>query len=338
MEKYFASVGNPLSENQLEKEIFNTAYDAYYNQKNCDIAMPKWENYISKFPNGKYINEAQFCLAECAYSKNLFEKALTGYLYLITKPRNINTEVALAKASYIYFKDKKYAEALPLFQQLQEVAETPSNKSAGRFGAMRSAFNILNYETALQECNKVMSTEKLSPQQVSEAKYIKAKSLFETNRLNDALIEFKDITKTAKNATGAEAFYHIGKIQYSKSEFKDVDKTVNKIISFPYTNDYWNNKGMLLLADAYIALNENANAKIILQTIIDGKGKQEFIDEAQQKIKSIDEIENQKILNLKVEQTDLKINNTTNNSDKDLFDKLIEESQNNQTNNPNAPK
>ena len=259
-------------------------------------------------------------------------------MYLITKPRTIYTEGALTKASYIYFKDKKYTEALPLFQQLQEVAEIPSNKSAGRLGAMRSAFNSLNYEIALQECNKVMSTEKLSPQQISEAKYIKAKSMFETNRLNDALIEFKEISKTAKNATGAEAFYYIGKIQYNKAEYKDVDKTVNKLISYPYSNDYWNTKGMLLLADAYIALNENANAKIILQTIIDGKGKQEAIDEAQQKLNSINEIENQKALNLKVEQTDLKLNNTNSNSDKDLFDKLFEESQNKQNNNPNAPK
>ncbi len=338
MEKYFASVGNPLSENQLEKETYNTAYDAYYNQKNCDIAMPKWEVYISKFPNGKYINEAQFCLAECAYSKNQFEKALAGYLYITNKPRSINSEIALAKASYIYYKDKKYVEALPLFQQLQEVAETPSNKSAGRFGAMRSAFYIKNYETALQECNKVVSTEKLSPQQVSEAKYIKAKSLFETNRLNDALIEFKDISKTAKNVTGAEAFYHIGKIQYIKGEFKDIDKTVNKIISYPYTNEDWNNKGMLLLADAYISLNEQSNAKIILQTIIGGKGKQEFIDEAQLKLKNILEAENQRTMSPQPDNTELKIENKQSNSDKDLFDKLYEESQKNQSTNVEQPK
>jgi TolA-binding protein len=338
MEKYFAKVGNPLSENQLEKETYNAAYDAYYNQKNCDLAIPKWEVYISKFPNGKYINEAQFCLAECTYSKNQFEKALTGYIYIVNKPRSIYSETSLAKASYIHYKDKKYAEALPLFQQLQEVAETPSNKSAGRFGAMRSAFYINNYETALQECNKVVSTEKLSPQQVSEAKYIKAKSLFETNRLNDALLEFKDISKTAKNVTGAEAFYHIGKIQYIKGEYKDIDKTVNKIISYPYTNEDWNNKGMLLLADAYISLKELSNAKIILQTIIGGKGKQEFIDEAQLKLKNILEAENQRTLSPEPDNTELKIENKQSNSDKDLFDKLYEESQKKQTTTTEQPK
>ncbi len=284
MEKYFASVGNPLSENQLEKASYLAAYDAYYTQKNCDMAMPKWETYITKFPNGKYISEAQFDFAECAYSKGLFEKAITAYQFIIAKPRGIYSESALAKTSYLFYKDKKYEQALPLFLQLEDLAETPSNKSTGKFGAMRCAFYLNQYETALTECNKVLSTEKLTPQQSSEAKYIKAKSLYETNRLDDAMIEFKAMTKSAKNLTGAEAYYYIAKIYFAKQDYKEVEKNVTKLISYEYSNDEWNNKGMLLLADTYLAKENEADAEIILQTIIDGKPKQEYIDEAQKRL------------------------------------------------------
>lgn len=287
MEKYFVSVGNPLSENQIEKATYTSAYDAFYTQKNCDIAMPKWEAYISKFPNGKYITEAQFDYAECAYSKSMFDKAMAGYQYVIAKPRGIYSEVALTKASYLLFKDKKYAEALPLFQQLQDIAETPANKSAGRFGAMRCAFYLNQFELALTECTKVLATEKLTPQQTSEAKYIKAKSLYETNRLDDAMTEFKAMTKNAKNITGAEAYYYIAKIQFTKQDYKEVDKTVNKLISYEYSNDDWNNKGMLLLADSYLAKGEDANEQVILETVINSKPKQEYLDEAQKRLDAL---------------------------------------------------
>lgn len=289
METYFKNIGNPLSEDQIEKDTYLAAYNAFYTDKNCDLAIQKWESYITRFPNGKHIAEAQFSAAECYYSKSVFDKAINGYQYIITKPRSIYSEVSLAKTSYLFYKEKKYTEALPLFQQLQEIAETPSNKSAGKFGAMRCAFYLKQYETALTECTKVLNTEKLSPQETTEAKYIKAKSLYETNRLDDAMIEFKAMTKASKNLTGAEAYYYIGKIQYAKQDYKEVEKTVNKLISYEYSNDDWNNKGMILLADAYLALNDDANAQVILETVIGGKVKQEYVDEANKRLTALKE-------------------------------------------------
>jgi TolA-binding protein len=330
MENYFSSIGNPLTENQIEKATYSAAYDAFYTQKNCDIAIPKWEAYISKFPNGKYILEAQFNLAECNYSKNIFDKALIGYQYIIEKPRSTYSEVALAKTSYLFYKDKMYKEALPLFIQLQDVAETPANKSAGRFGAMRSAFYTNDFETALTECTKVFNTEKLTPQQTSEAKYIKAKSLFETNRLDDALIEFKGITKSAKNVTGAEAYYYVAKIQFTKQDYKEVEKTINKLISYEYGNDDWNNKGMLLLAEAYIAKDEESDAKVILQTIIDGKPKQEFSDAAKKRLDELKLKQDAKAAaELQTQSKEMNVDFNPSKNDEALFDKLNQESQKN---------
>jgi TolA-binding protein len=332
MRTYFESTGNPLSNNQLENATYDAAKDAFYNQKNCDLALPKWEAYIRNYPEGKYIAEAQFNMAECAYSKGLYPKALLGYQYIISKPRSLYSEVSNAKASYILYKDKKYAEALPLFQTLQTIAEVPSNKSAGRFGAMRCAFYLKEYETALSECQKVITTEKLTPQETSEARYIKAKSMFETKRYDDALIEFKTIIKTAKNLTGAEAYYHVGKIQFIKQDYKEVEKTVNKLIGYEYSNDDWNTKGMLLLADAYLAKGADADAEVILQTVIDNKPKKEYLDEATEKLNALKSKQQMRTVapteggaapneGMKVE---FKENNK---QEGDLFDKLYDEYQ-----------
>ncbi|MDI9340852.1 MAG: tetratricopeptide repeat protein [Sediminibacterium sp.] len=335
MKTYFESTGNPLSNNQLENATYDAAKDAFYNRKNCDEALPKWEAYIKNYPEGKYIAEAQFNMAECAYSKGLYEKAMTGYQYTIAKPRSLYSEVAHVKASYLLYKDKKYQEALPVFQALQTIAEVPANKSAGRFGAMRCAFYLKEYETALSECQKVIATEKLTPQEQSEARYIKAKSMYETKRYDDALIELKTIIKTAKNITGAEAYYMIAKIQYIKQEYKEVEKTVNKLISYAYSNDDWNTKAMLLLADAYMARGNDADAEVILQVVIDNKPKKEYLDEANEKLAAIKS--KQQSRTLAPGEVDMKVEFKENTKKEgDLFDKLYEESQKN-ANPPAAP-
>lgn len=323
-EKYFASIGNPLSTSELESSLYEAAKEAYYNQKNCDVAMPKFESYISKYPEGKYIAEAHFCYAECAYSKDLFDKAIPSYKYIVSRARGINTETSLLKLSYMLYKDKKYEEVLPYYQKLDEYAETPANKLTGRIGAMRSAFNLKKFEIALDYAGRVLNTEKITPQQINEAKYDKAKSLFELNRFDDALIEFKAIHKTAKNVTGAEALYLIAKIQLAKQDYTAVEKTIGSLISYEYSNDDWNNKGLLLLADSYIAKGEDADAELMLQTVIDGKPRQEYIDEATKKLEELKAKRAARTMQESSQGNDMKVEFKESKGDKDLFDQLYE--------------
>lgn len=316
MEKYFADLGNPLTVNQIETETYETAKDAHYNLKNYDLAYERWAAYITRFPEGKYILEAQFNYAEISYSKNSFDKALAAYNFVLSKNRSLYTETALAKASYINYKNKNYKDALPHFIHLKEIAESTLNKTNARFGTMRCSFYLNKFDTALIACNDVLTNEKLFPQQTSEVKYMKAKCLYETGRLDDALIDFKAMSKTAKNITGAEALFYISMIYFKKQDYKEVEKSVNKLIGYEYSNDDWNNKGMLLLADSYIEKGDLADAQVILETIIDGKPKQIYLDEANAKLLILKTKQAEKQLpQIESKLDDMKLENNENDSD-----------------------
>jgi TolA-binding protein len=327
MATYFNSIGNPLNTNEIESSLYDAAKDAYYNLKNCDLAMTKFENYIKKYPEGKYISEAHFCYAECAYNNAQYELALPSYQFIVNKSRGIYSETSLLKLSYLFYKDKKYEEALPLYQKLEEYAEVPTNKLSGRIGAMRCAFNLKMYDIALDFAGKVLYTDKITPQQTNEAKYDKAKSLFELNRLDDALIEFKAIQKSSKNLTGADALYHIAKIQLMKQDYTAVEKTITNLISYDYSNDDWNIKGLLLLADSYIAKGDDAAAELMLQTVIDGKPRQEYIDEATKKLEELKAKKAKSLIQEPTQSNDMKIEFKEQKGDKDLFDQIIETKQ-----------
>jgi len=184
---------------------------------------------------------------------------------------------------------------------------------------MRCAFNTLQYEIALEEANKVLASEKLTPQQTSEAKYIKAKSLFETNRLDDALTEFKSIAKNSKNVSGAEAMYHIAKIYFNKQDYKEAEKSINNLISFSYTNDDWNTKGMLLIVDCYLAKGELDDAEVILQTIIEGKPKEEYLPEIKKRQDELEEKKKARTAAQAIVQPEMKVEFNTSEGDKNLF-------------------
>lgn len=333
MEKYFADLGDPLNINQVEKDVYDVASIAQYSDKNYDVAFEKWAAYLQRFPEGKWALEAQFNYAEIAYNKNMFEKALPAYNYIISKSRSLYTETALAKASYINYKAKNYTAALPQFIQLKDIAESPLNKTNARFGTMRCAFYLNKFDTALVACNEVLTYEKIFPQQTTEVKYIKAKCLYEVNRLDDALIEFKAMSKTSKNITGAEAYYYMMQIYYKKQDYKEVEKTVNKLMGYEYSNDDWNNKGMLLYADALIAKGDEADAQVILETIISNKPKQIYLDEAQTKLDALKAKQAKKEEEAKKPNTELKLNEDG--SDPNLFNEQYPAKQNEQ---PEQPK
>jgi hypothetical protein len=124
--------------------------------------------------------------------------------------------------------------------------------------------------------------------------------------------------------TGAEALYLIAKIQLAKQDYTAVEKTIGSLISYEYSNDDWNNKGLLLLADSYIAKGEDADAELMLQTVIDGKPRQEYIDEATKKLEELKAKRAARTIQETTPSNDMKVEFKESKGDKDLFDQLYE--------------
>ena len=287
LEAYMNSIVTSISVSELDESYWDKASELYYDKKDCESSIPEMQKYISKFPDGKYITEANFCFAECSYSKNNFVEALAAYRYVLSKPRNIHTEIALVKASYVLYKDKKYDEALPLYQQLQDAAESSQNKLTAKLGSMRCAFFTKNYDVCVNECNKVLNNEKLSQVQLTEAHQMKAKSLYETNRRDESIADLNYLTKNSKSDAGADAYYYLALIHFEKKELRETEKTVNTLINYPYTNNDWNTKAMMLMSDVYVEKKEYNNAEAVLKSIIENADKQEYIDLANQKLQEL---------------------------------------------------
>jgi TolA-binding protein len=318
MERYFEAIGNPLSVNQVENSLYESAKDYFYNQKNCDKAKSLFEEYLQKFPDGKHNIEAHYCIGECLYNTNdstQIQKAIEHYQVVINYPnRFIFTEDALGKTAYYLYKTKHYSEALPLLLKYAEITEEPKNSFQAKWMALKSAYQIKDYSKSYELSNFIISNEnKANESQLKEAKYIKAVSLYELQQYNEALREFMPLPKLLKNSNGATAYLYIAKIYLAQGNYKKCEDAINELLSYQYTNDEINAEGMLILADAYVQQKDYANAKVLVETILNAKlNNPEIIQRAQEKLNEINRALNE---------------NENKQSNPDLFDRMFEEYQ-----------
>ncbi len=89
-----------------------------------------------------------------------------------------------------------------------------------------------------------------------------------------------------------------------------MERSVNKLIGYEYSSDDWNNKAMLLQVDAYMANGDEADARVLLETMIEAKPKQEYLDEAQKKLEELNSRQQQQGEQNQGEELKLKFNQT----------------------------
>ena len=92
---------------------------------------------------------------------------------------------------------------------------------------------------------------------------------------------------------GAEAEYNYGQLQFDEKGIKAAQATAFDLIKNMPSHDYWVAKSFILLADTYVALKDEFQAKSTLESIIENYENKEddILPEAQ---KRLDKINNKK--------------------------------------------
>jgi tetratricopeptide (TPR) repeat protein len=286
MSDYMASIGEAIPQAALDSISYNVG-KTHYQEQDCKSAIADFEKYLQKFPDGIFVIPANFYSADCNYRAGNLEAALKGYAFVIGKNKNEFTETALLNASDIAYKKQNYAQALDYFKQLEQNAENPKNNTAAKIGIMRSGYEVKDYAVAVEYAAKVISLDKIGNELINEAHFITGKSYLAQDKKDEAMMEFKTVASSSKNVTGAEASYNIAWIQYNKAEYKQAQKTIFDFFNRDGNFPEWIDRSLLLLADSYLALNDNFQAKTTLQSVIDDSKNAELVKTAKEKLAAI---------------------------------------------------
>ncbi|MFT6997051.1 MAG: TolA-binding protein [Cryomorphaceae bacterium] len=277
-------------------EIDSLTYQAAENlvaDGDCDQAITSFEKYLNKFPKGLFATNSNYYLADCAYRKNDYPTALSGFEYVVEQPIGQFTEPSLLGAAVIRMKQNGYKEALAHFMSLEGVAEFSVNVLRAQKGQMRANYQLGNYEDALVAIEKVLSSDNLTDELEVEARLNKARINFTERDYEKAELDYEWLAAKKSTEEGAEAKFRLAQIAYSREELDGAEATVFELIKEFPASDYWKVKSFILLADVYAARDDFFQAKATLQSVIDNVETSALVKEAQTKLDLIVQKENE---------------------------------------------
>lgn len=291
--------GKTVSYSEQDSLSFITA-QAAYNNHSYDNAVQSFNNYLTKFPTGKYFVESNYMLADIYNTRKDFTHAITYYENVAKNAPNSYAEQSLLQAARIsYFELKDFKNAEQYFTQLKSIATTQENKLESERGLLRCQYKLNEIADAVANAQDLLQQKGIATDDKSMANMVIAKNYQNNNQLSEASDAYKTVISFGKNEYSAEARYQIAAILYQQNNFKEAEKAGFDVINKAGSYDFWITKAYILLGDIYLKENDYFNAEATLRSVVQNATDTSLKQEAQQKL---DEVLAEKDKNSKVVQ------------------------------------
>ena len=279
--------GKNISATEADGLTYNAA-EIKYNNNDCAGAIVGFNNYLSKFPSGASIIDANFYRSEC-YSKNKdWNNALPGYTFVSNQGISKYFERATLAASRInYFELKDYAKAKVNFEALRTGAVNQDNQLEAARGLVRCYYQLKDYAQANVVAKDLLKYKGISTDDKSVAFLVLGKSQQISNDFSAAIASFKSCAAINKSAWGAEARYEIASCQFSLGNFVAAEKAAQLVIKESGSYDFWLTRSYILLGDIFMQQKDYFNAKATYQSVAQNSTIAELKNEAKQKLDKV---------------------------------------------------
>lgn len=275
-----------ISNVEQDSIMFTTA-EARYMEGDCQTAIPSFESYLSKFPNGLFSLTANYYLADCHMRSGSMWKALPYYEYVAKQSKSQYTEVALLNVANISYNIKNYKKSNDYFKKLAAVSEIESNILHANIGIMRTWYLQQDYLNTIESATTLLQHDKLTIDISEEAHYMIATSYYHLGDTAAARLAFEPMKLSNNGAYVGEAYYREAEAHYQRKDMKRAEQVIETIAASP-VSDYWLAKSFILWADIYYSEGNRLQAKQTLQSIIENYDGEDLVAEATKKYEAID--------------------------------------------------
>ncbi|MHA4810025.1 tetratricopeptide repeat protein [Flavitalea flava] len=281
------SMGVEVSASQEDQLAYSEA-EVQFNNGNFVVASQKFEDYLSKFPDGKFSLEASYYKSEIYFSRKDWAKAAGGYEAVADKAPNKFGEKSLLQAARLnFFELKNYTKAEKYFGKLKDFASSQENKMEAMRGLLRSQYQLEEWPIAVENAKGLLTQKGVSTDDKVLANMAIAKSYQVAGKCETALQYFRTAASLSKSAYGAEARYEVAACLVEQNQLKDAEKSSFEVINKSGSYEVWVTKAYLLLGDIYFKEKDLFNAKATFQSIIDNAKSEELRKQAQQKLEEV---------------------------------------------------
>jgi TolA-binding protein len=265
--------------------ITYTAAILKYDNDDCISAITAFSNYLSRYPNGAYVLDAQYLRSTCFQKNKDWNNALNGYAFVNSKGLNKYYEKATLEAARIYyFELKDYSNSKKYFEMLRTSSVNQDNQLEALRGLVRSFYLLKDYTEANTASKELLTKKGISTDDKSVANLVLGKSQQLSGDCNAAISAFKNVAAINKVAWGAEARYEIANCLLTQNNLAGAEKAAMAVIKETGSYDIWVTKSYILLGDVFLLQKDYFNAKATYESVAKNAAIDALRLEAQQKL------------------------------------------------------
>lgn len=278
---------------ELEDKYYEQAIKNY-EKKEYAASIPDLDNYLAKYPNGKYKAEILNFKADALYNLKREEEAIAIYRQTLEGPDDSFTEVAAQRSAKYLYNKSEYELALPYYTRLELVSKSPDMTYIAELGLMRCHFILENLANSAEYANKVLGNKQIANNIKLEGEYIKGVSLAKTDRFSEALPSLEYVVKNTTTEFAAESKYMIAEGYYKRNDLVKADAEARALLKMKPGYDYWIAKALILQTRILMAKNDLFQAEQTIRSVIDNYPDEEdgIIQESNDLLEEILQLKN----------------------------------------------
>ncbi len=243
------------------------AAERIYMRGETDEARASFIRYLQTFPDGAFSLDASYYLGLMAYNRQDCVEAADRLDKVLAYTNNKYSESAMRMRAEMAYSSKDYEKSGEIYEQLKEKATTSEGRQTAKTGALRSAYLSGDAEKTVLAATDLLAEAKLSPELSAEAYYDRAKMYLNEGRTEAAVNDFEVLAQDTRNVYGAEAKYRLAQIRFDAGQTEQAEQEVLNYIETSTPHAYWLARSFVLLADIYMQLGHQADARQYLLSL-----------------------------------------------------------------------
>ncbi|MDR0789807.1 MAG: tetratricopeptide repeat protein [Bacteroidales bacterium] len=289
---YVKNIPHTTISNDEQDSLLYQAAEARYMEADCNTAIKGFQDYIFRFPQGTFVTNAHYYLADCLMKNGQSQQALESYIAVCNASKNKFTHHSLLYSANIAYSLKQYDIAAEQYLRLDAESETNTHSLLAKMGRTRSLYNLKDYQKAIVCAKSTLEQTKLSTPERDEATYMLAQSYLALNDTTSALNEFTKLKNSSNGEYAGEANFVFAQDFFNRGNYDQSEKVIHTITANP-SSEYWLAKAFILWGDIFHQRGNNLQAKQTYQSIIDNFEGGQLVNQAQQRLDNIILEENQ---------------------------------------------
>ncbi|GAB4039094.1 tetratricopeptide repeat protein [Spirosoma jeollabukense] len=277
---------NPAS-TDVERVQFENAKDIYSSGK-YPQAIQSLQAFMQEYPASPNTNEARYYVAESYRQTSDVANALRYYNLIVTDNKSDYLVRAATRAADLEAKQKNYPRAIRNYQIILSKSSSKAEQVAAQLGMMDTYFVYPKPDSAAVIARDLVAGGSVVPGAQNRAQLMLGKVAFGKGDYKTAQTEFDKTIALAKDVNGAEAQYYLGDILFRQKKYKESVATLLKFNEQFAEFEYWKGKAFILVADNNVAQDETAQAKAVLNSIIENTSDETIKAEAKQKLATLE--------------------------------------------------